>query len=304
MKSNVIRALLGLSLAATLIPTTAQAQPPDTLTYFTLSAPIALPGATLPAGRYAFRIVDTTTSRKVIQVLSDDEKKPYSMSNTIPDQRRDPVKDATVSFYETPAGTPAAVKSWWYPGESIGYQFIYPRAQARQIAQATHKPVLTTKTNSTKTEETKSASLTRVDENGRDTDVDAAGQQAAASNNNGSTVNNNANNNRGNGAIATSGSASASASTNANTNNNGSGFRDQSANSTVFNRNTPSVSDSSRTPQSAQNNAQNNNAASRGQVARNELPKTASNLPFVALIGMISALGFVTLRYGMSSFRV
>jgi hypothetical protein len=286
MRSNVIRALLGLSLVAALLPTTAQAQPADKLTYFTFSGPIALPGATLPAGRYAFRIVDTTTSRKVIQVLSDDEKKPYSMANTIPDQRRDAPKDATVSFYETPAGTPAAVKSWWYPGESIGYQFIYPRAQARQIAQQTHKPVLTTKTASTKNEETKSGSLSRIDENGRDTDVDAAGEQAAASNNNSSNFNNGSNRNNANAPVATSGAATAN-------NNNGSGFRDESANSTVFNRNAPSV----------QNNAQNNNAAASGQVARNELPKTASNLPFVALIGMISALGFVTLRYGMSSFR-
>jgi len=275
MKSNIIGALLGLSLVATLIPATAQAQPADKLTYFTFSGPIALPGTTLPAGRYAFRIVDTTTSRKVIQVLSDDEKKPYAMMNTIPDQRRDPAKDATVSFYETPAGTPAAVKSWWYPGESIGYQFIYPRAQARQIAQSTHKPVLTTKTASTKNDETKSASLTRVDENGRDTDVDAAGQQAAASNN------------RSTAPVATSGAAAANS-------NNGSGFRDDAANSTVFNR-TP--------PQAAQNNAQSSAPAETGRVARNELPKTASNLPFVALVGMILALGFVTLRYGMSSFR-
>ena len=288
MRSNVIAALLGLSLAATLMPSTAQAQPADKLTYFTFSGPVALPGITLPAGRYAFRIVDTTTSRKVIQVLSDNEKKPYVMANTIPDTRRDPAKDATVSFYETPAGTPAAVKSWWYPGESIGYQFIYPRAQARQIAQNTHKAVLTTKTASTKAEETKSGSLTRVDENGRDTDVDAAGTQAAASNNNKGS----------NAAVATSGAATA-------TNNNGSGFRDESANSTVFNRNTPGVTEGvTRTPpQSAQNNAQNNNAAAKNQVARNELPKTASTLPFVALIGMISALGFATLRYGMSSFR-
>src|SRR3954466_14063404 len=157
MSSRILRACLGVALGATMFVSTAQAQPSNKKTYFTFSGPVALPGVTLPAGRYVFRIVDDTTTRKVIQVLSDDEKKPYTMSNTIPDQRRDPVKDATVSFYETPRGAPAAVKSWWYPGESIGYQFIYPRAQAKQIAQNTGKAVLTTKTDSSKTEETKSA---------------------------------------------------------------------------------------------------------------------------------------------------
>jgi hypothetical protein len=275
MSSKIFRALLGVALGATLFTSIAQAQPADKRTYFTFSGPVALPGVTLPAGRYAFRIVDTNTSRKVIQVLSDDEKKPYTMTNTIPDQRRDPVKDATVSFYETARGTPAAVKSWWYPGESIGYQFIYPRAQARQIAQSTGKTVLTTKSASTKTEETKTAALSRVDASGRDVDVNAPDSAGAASQ---SAANNSGNN----------GNAS-------------SNFRDESANSTVFNRNQPSVTEGvNRTPpQSAQNN-QNQAPAESSRVARNELPKTASSLPYVGLIGMLSALGFVTLRYGTS----
>jgi hypothetical protein len=270
--SKVFRAILGLSLAATFYASTAQAQPEDKRTYFTFSGPVALPGVTLPAGRYVFRIVDTTTTRKVIQVLSDDEKKPYAMANTIPDQRRDPAKDATVSFYETPAGTPAAVKSWWYPGESIGYQFIYPRAQARQIAQNTHKAVLTTKGNSSKTEETKSAALTRVDDTGKDTDVNAPDAAATVANNNTADRDRNQ------------------------------GFKDESANSTVFNRNAPSINEGvNRTPpQTAQNNAASNKPVEQGRVARNELPKTASSLPLVGLIGMLSALGFVTLRYGAS----
>jgi len=277
--AKVIRTMLGIGLSVTLFASAVQAQPEDKRTYFTFSGPIALPSVTLPAGRYLFRIVDTTTSRKVIQVLDENQKKPYTMANTIPDQRRDAPKDATVVFYESPRGTPAAVKSWWYPGESIGYQFIYPRAQAKQIAKTTGQPVLTTKSESTKTEETKSADLTRVDANGRDVDVnapDAAAQSASANNN--------------------------------------SGFRDQSAPSTVFNRNTPTPEQNegvNRTPpQSAQNGAvssgssqdrfnsrDNNNTP---KTTRSELPRTASNLPFIGLIGMLSALGFVTLRFGQS----
>lgn len=242
-----MRAILGLSLGVTLWASTAQAQPEDKRTFFTFSGPIALPGMTLPAGRYIFRIVDTTSSRKVIQVMSDDGKKPFVMANTIPDQRRDAPKDATVAFYETPRGTPAAVKTWWYPGETTGYQFIYPRAQAKEIAHNTGKPVLTTKTDTTKPEETKTAELTRVDDSGKDTE----------------------------------------------------GFKDDSANATVFNRNTPAVADNTP-PQIAQNSQRDQFPAQTSRTARNELPKTASTLPFVGLLGMISALGFVTARFGTS----
>ncbi len=283
MSSKIFRAILGLGLGVAMFASAAQAQPADKKTYFTFSGPVALPGVTLPAGRYVFRIVDTETSRKVIQVLSDDEKKPFAMMNTIPDQKRDPVKDATVSFYETPKGTPAAVKSWWYPSESIGYQFIYPRAQAKEIAKNTGQPVLTTKSNTTKAEETKTAALSRVDANGRDTDVNAPDAAASSS------------------AAAHAPSTTTSAS-NANANGNASsGFRDQSSNSTVFNRNAPSLTEGvNRTPPQTARNNSNQVPAESSRTARNELPKTASNLPFVGLIGMLSALGFVTLRFGAS----
>jgi hypothetical protein len=38
-----------------------------------------LPGVTLPAGKCMFRIVDTTGSRRIVQVLDADGKKPYAI---------------------------------------------------------------------------------------------------------------------------------------------------------------------------------------------------------------------------------
>ena len=37
---------------------------------------------------------------------------------------------------------PIAVRSWNYPGERTGYEFIYPHKQALVIAHQTHQPVL------------------------------------------------------------------------------------------------------------------------------------------------------------------
>jgi hypothetical protein len=37
------------------------------------------------------------------------------------------------------------VKTWWYPGNTIGREFIYPKSQARRLAVATNQTVLTTK---------------------------------------------------------------------------------------------------------------------------------------------------------------
>jgi hypothetical protein len=63
---------------------------------------------------------------------------------TIPNVRLEPVKDTLVMFAERPSGVPVAVKAWFYPGRSIGEEFMYPKQQATQIAKATHESVLTT----------------------------------------------------------------------------------------------------------------------------------------------------------------
>ena len=86
---------------------------------------------TLPPGTYIFRFVDATTGRKVMQVQAKDaSNKTYGMFMTITPQRPRASDDAELRFLETPAGQPAAVKTWWYPGNTIGREFIYPKSQA------------------------------------------------------------------------------------------------------------------------------------------------------------------------------
>jgi hypothetical protein len=147
------------------------AQTHDKRTVFTFNRPISLPGVTLPAGKYLFRIVDTETSRKVIQVLSSDGKTPYVMLHSIPDVRVEASSHPEVRFLETAKGTPSAVKTWWYPGERIGYEFIYPKEQARRLREFISEPVLTTRAETTKPEETKTAELERLAPTGEEVAV-------------------------------------------------------------------------------------------------------------------------------------
>lgn len=149
---------------------TAQAQPADYRTYFTFSAPVTLPGVTLPAGRYLFRLADETTGRRVINVLSEDGRKSYAMLLSIPNQLPKPPQDPEIRFMETPPNMPPAVKTWWYPGKAIGYEFIYPRGQALQIAKTAKEPVLTTE-GEVSGEEFKTADLSRVSGSGVPADV-------------------------------------------------------------------------------------------------------------------------------------
>jgi hypothetical protein len=152
-----------LALLVSGIGGTALAQTADHRTYFTFSTPVTLPGVTLPAGRYLFRLADPDSSRKVISVLSEDGKTPLAMLHTIPNQLLNAPQDPEIRFLETSGNMPPAIKGWWFQGNSIGYEFIYPRQQALQLAKVTSGPVLTTRD---ETKDVVKADLARIDGSG------------------------------------------------------------------------------------------------------------------------------------------
>ena len=126
LASACVFAMLAFTSTATHAHTT------DHRTYFTFSGPVTLPGVTLPARTYLFRNPDT--SRRVVQVLSDDGMTAYAQLLTIPAERFDVPKDPEIQFMETAEGNPPAIKAWWYPGNRIGWEFIYSKEQELRLA--------------------------------------------------------------------------------------------------------------------------------------------------------------------------
>lgn len=109
--------------------------------YLTFSNAIELPGMTLPAGTYTFRLADTP-SRDVVQVLSEDEKEIHGQFLFVQAQRPEVTSENVIVFRETKEGSTPAVQYWYYPYEKIGKEFIYPKDQAERIAARTGMPVM------------------------------------------------------------------------------------------------------------------------------------------------------------------
>jgi len=240
--TSACAAAILLTMSAT--PARAQGGPMDSRTEFTFNQPVELPGVTLPPGTYVFRFVDATTGKKVMQVQAKDaSNKTYGMFMTISAQRPKASDDAELRFLETPAGQPAAVKTWWYPGNTIGREFIYPKSQAMRLAKATNSTVLTTK-EEVKTDQMQTADLTYVSPSGQETPLtDEQLVDAAA--------------------------------------------------------NTPPVGTSGRSAatSSADNAAMNRAPAQQGTVARARLPKTATPIAGIGLLGLFSLLGSAWVRF-------
>lgn len=139
-----ITSTLTAACAATLLTAglaAAQGTLADRKTNVTFSGPVSIPGATLPAGTYVFRIADSPANRNIVQIFNKDESKLITTLLAVPAERLEPEGDPVVSFKETPADRPPAVRYWYYAGEKAGNEFIYPRAQAMMIARASGESV-------------------------------------------------------------------------------------------------------------------------------------------------------------------
>ena len=137
--SSVLASALLVGIVTGLSVRPAQASEFDKLTYLTFSGPVEIPGAGLPAGTYIFKLADPTVGRGVVQFLSTDRKTVYATFFALPDSRLSPSDETIVTCHEVPAGAPQAIKikTWFYPGESTGFEFVYPKEQAMRIASAT-----------------------------------------------------------------------------------------------------------------------------------------------------------------------
>ncbi len=120
----------------------AKADESNKLTYFTFSAPVELPGnKVLPAGTYAFKLLDDAGDRNVVQIFNKDLTMLYATVLTISDYRSQPHDKTIVKFSETAQGGPEAIKEWFYPGDTYGQEFVYPKSRATEIAKESHQSV-------------------------------------------------------------------------------------------------------------------------------------------------------------------
>jgi hypothetical protein len=140
---TLIVTALALALVAAFAGTTAAQTDTRDRTFLTFSGAVEMPGVTLPAGTYVFKLADTP-SRNVVEVWDREEKKMIGHWLFVQAERPDVSQETVVMFKETAAGTTPAVHFWYYPGERIGKEFVYPKSQAVKLAARTNERVLST----------------------------------------------------------------------------------------------------------------------------------------------------------------
>jgi len=175
-------ALLGVTFAPS-----AKADTWDKKTTITFSGPVQIPAVhqpgwgVLPAGTYVFRVVDSASNRHIVEIFSKDESKVYATVLAIPNLRMKATNKTVITFRERPAGQPQALQAWFYPGKQWGEEFVYPKAQAVELAKSSTATVLqmpaTVKEEAAKPEEPaviaelKQAPVTAVEPSGKEVEI-------------------------------------------------------------------------------------------------------------------------------------
>jgi hypothetical protein len=120
----------------------------DKKTTMTFNEPVEIPGTVLPAGTYIFKLADSDSNRHIVRVFSADQKRVYATILAISDERLTPTGKTLVTFEERVTGAPEAIKAWFYPGDNIGSEFVYPKQRAVELAKNTNQnvPAMTSET--------------------------------------------------------------------------------------------------------------------------------------------------------------
>ena len=238
-------------------------------TYLTFSGPVQMPGITLPAGKYVFRLADTAL-HNVMQVFDGEEKHIMGQWFFVPANRTNEEQSQAngkpvVMFREMPEGMTPAIHYFFYPTDLTGKEFIYPKDQALKIAAATHETVLATDTDVDKGGE---AHVFRVEPNGTEAQASNSTEPAAPA--------------------EPAAPSTASLNSQADTNNSPASG--------------PPAYSAPPKPTGTSGAYEQNQTPAPRQQASAELPKTASPLPLIALFGLLAIAAGFGLRLARNTY--
>jgi len=110
-------------------------------TVLTVHETIQVPNKVLPPGTYVVKLLDSPSDRHIVQIFNAEETELITTILAIPNYRLEPTGKTVFTFWETPVGQPLALRAWFYPGDSYGQEFAYPKMKAVAIAAVAHQPV-------------------------------------------------------------------------------------------------------------------------------------------------------------------
>lgn len=135
LSNRTVQKMIGFAALAFLLIPAASADVWDKKTNVTFREPVEFPGGTVLApGNYVLKLLNSPSNRNIVQVYNQDQDRMFATVMAIPAQRTEPADRTIITFYETPQDRPAFIHTWFYPGDTVGQEFPYPKGRVRYAA--------------------------------------------------------------------------------------------------------------------------------------------------------------------------
>jgi hypothetical protein len=140
---KIMATIFCVSLMALVFSPRVEADGWNKKTVVTFGQPVEIPGGiVLPAGTYVFKLLGSMSDRHIVQIFNRDQTHIYATILAIPNYRLQVTDRTVMTFGERWAGSPQAIRAWFYPGDNSGQEFVYPKRRAVELAKVTSLPVL------------------------------------------------------------------------------------------------------------------------------------------------------------------
>ena len=127
-------AMGGVLAIAAMMPL-ARADEWNQATKLTFDQSFEVPGLSLPAGTYWFKVPDSSSGRKIVQIYNSDRSEMITQLPSIATERVTPTDRPELSFAEAFAQHSPLLLTWFYPDRTIGHEFVYPSRLEREISE-------------------------------------------------------------------------------------------------------------------------------------------------------------------------
>lgn len=130
-----------LALAFLAMLPAARASEEDQATKLTFSESVQIPGRVLAAGSYWF-VLDPGTGAKVVRIFNSDRSILYATLQTVSAKHLESRDKTEITSVDRGGTRPEAIVTWFYPGRTIGHEFVYSKQEQRDLARDKQKVVV------------------------------------------------------------------------------------------------------------------------------------------------------------------
>ena len=129
-------------LAFLLLLPVARASENDQATKITFDHDVQIPGRVLPAGTYWFVLPYDISQHFLVHIYNSDGTVLITTLLTTSVEREKSTDKTEITFAERDPMQPEAIVTWFYPGRTVGHEFLYSKQEGKELALGNHQTVV------------------------------------------------------------------------------------------------------------------------------------------------------------------